>query len=198
MYHDLGNTNITIFAPEHKPLQNLSLIVKVLQQDLHLTEARISERRDVFIGDKKVSGSAYRITGNQCYHHMTMLINTDLDMLEATLRPTDSSVSTRATPSVRSKVINIKDVNPTVTHEKLCAALASNFLKEYPADDVANVHLEVSYSDLLSISDVVARADELKVRQKLFTICIDLLNSFTLVVGIYLGQYTPIYTATKA
>jgi lipoate-protein ligase A len=85
VYHDLGNTNITLFANDHQPEPNLQFVIRALLNKFSVT-AHISPRKDIFVGDRKASGSAYRITGNQCYHHMTLLRESDLDMLQQALQ----------------------------------------------------------------------------------------------------------------
>jgi len=161
----LGNTNITIFAPEHKPLVNLDFVVRTLRESFGMSEARISERKDVFLAHQKISGSAYRIAGPQCYHHMTMLINTNLDLLRTTLLPT-TAVATRATASYRSSVTNLFDHNPNFTHEKLCVALVDHFLRIFGNTSSVEMPIfsEVSVDELLQIPEVVANANELRVR----------------------------------
>jgi lipoyltransferase/lipoate-protein ligase len=85
VYHDLGNTNITLFGNEHQPEKNLSFVIRAINNVFGL-QAYISPRKDIFIDQKKISGSAYRLTGNQCYHHLTLLREADLDLLEQILQ----------------------------------------------------------------------------------------------------------------
>lgn len=82
---DLGNTNLTFFGTQHKPLPNLELIVRMLSRfDVRAT---ITPRKDLAVNDRKVSGSAYRITGPRAYHHCTLLIDADLHTLWRVLHP---------------------------------------------------------------------------------------------------------------
>lgn len=53
VYHDLGNTNITIFAPEHKPERNLQFVISAMQKSFSLQMA-VSPRKDIVFEDRKV------------------------------------------------------------------------------------------------------------------------------------------------
>jgi len=57
---------------------------------------------------RKVSGSAYRITADRAYHHGTLLVSSDLTALERSITSPDfQRIATKATDSVRSKVLNL-------------------------------------------------------------------------------------------
>lgn len=49
--------------------------------------AAVNSRHDLVIGDKKVSGSAYKLVNARAYHHGTMLIDSDLKALGRYLKP---------------------------------------------------------------------------------------------------------------
>jgi lipoate---protein ligase len=67
-------------------------------------------------------------------------------------------VQTKATESVRSKVLNVSEKRPDVTHAGLVSALTKQFAEQFHPD--AGV-LELSTSDLLSIDGVHSRMTEL-------------------------------------
>lgn len=117
VYHDLNNTCITIFSQKHQPDKNLKFSVDVLKKKLGL-HANIGPRKDIWIDDMKVSGSAFRITSKAAYHHFTLLINTDLDILTQVLQPTQKNVQSTATDSVRSKVANINQIIRTLNSDE--------------------------------------------------------------------------------
>ena len=48
--------------------------------------ASVNSRCDLVIQDKKISGSAYRLTQSKAYHHGTMLIDSDLKKLSTYLK----------------------------------------------------------------------------------------------------------------
>ncbi len=114
VFHDAGNINISFLDWNEnydKELNNRAL-VRGLKTLGHT--ARTSGRSDVQIetdaGPRKVSGAAFKQKRERSFHHCTMLLESDLDSLNAHLRSSLSSekVQSKAISSVRSKVANIK------------------------------------------------------------------------------------------
>lgn len=126
VYHDLGNSCITIYTNKHSPLDNLKFVIDSLNNTFNI-DLGISDRKDIFIDNKKVSGSAYRITSTGCYHHLTLLFNSDIDVLYATLQASSNSVITKATESFRSKVANLSEYNKDITHQSITSSIIDNF-----------------------------------------------------------------------
>lgn len=48
--------------------------------------ASVSDRNDILLEGKKISGSAYKIAKDRAYHHGTMLLNANLAHLRAALK----------------------------------------------------------------------------------------------------------------
>ena len=148
VYHDLGNTCISIFADKHEPERNLQFACDVLRETYSLN-AYISPRKDIFVDEFKVSGSAFRITNKACYHHFTLLLSTDLDVLEKTLTPAGLEMESKATASVRSKVLNLAS-RVSITHESLSSALATGFAMKYPNGDKTGLAIDVWNHDRIA------------------------------------------------
>jgi lipoate-protein ligase A len=87
VFHDLGNTNYCVMMPreEFKRSTSVTMIANALQ-NLDIP-AKVNSRYDIVLGDKKISGSAYKIANNKSYHHGTMLIDTDISQLYDALKP---------------------------------------------------------------------------------------------------------------
>jgi lipoate---protein ligase len=84
--------------------------------------SKVNCRYDIVIDDKKVSGSAYKLSGKSAYHHGTMLISTDLDILKNNLTPKKSDlIEGGGVDSVRSAVTRLRDYHPSVTHDMFMA-----------------------------------------------------------------------------
>jgi lipoate-protein ligase A len=152
---------LTFFGTQHKPLPNLELIVRMLSR--FGVSATITPRKDLAVNNRKVSGSAYRITGPRSYHHCTLLIDADLPLLWRVLHPdlpglidvraahlaltrvTDPVLQTKATESVRSHVTNLREHDATLTHETLARAMIGTFTETYAANsEVVKVTSTVS------------------------------------------------------
>lgn len=92
VFHDLGNTNYCVMMPRDvfKRSTSVTMIADALS-NLDIP-AKVNSRYDIVLGDKKISGSAYKIANDKSYHHGTMLIDTDLGHLRNILKPTVTSL----------------------------------------------------------------------------------------------------------
>lgn len=109
VYHDLGNVNFTFVLAE-KSGMSFATFCKPVQEALAAlgVEANLSGRNDMTIDGKKFSGnSQYRKKG-VIMHHGTLLFDTDLDVVNAVLRPNQEKLAHKGLKSVRSRVTNIK------------------------------------------------------------------------------------------
>jgi lipoate---protein ligase len=123
VFHDLGNTNFTFIHPTqaYDRHRNLTLLCELLQS-LGIP-AEVSGRNDLQVpspdtpgGYRKISGNAFRETKDRCLHHGTLLMNADLARLTRYLTPSPKKLMTKGIPSVRSRVMNLREINPSLTH----------------------------------------------------------------------------------
>ncbi|MCK5155018.1 MAG: lipoate--protein ligase [Spirochaetales bacterium] len=130
VYHDPGNINYSYMTPRKK--FNRAAATGLLVQALKRLgiQAETSPRNDILAQDKKISGSAYRISGDKAYHHGTLLVDADLSKLESYLTPDKSVSKSRGTKSVPASVINLTTIDPTLTHEKIYNAVVSSFTQK--------------------------------------------------------------------
>jgi len=129
VYHDLGNCNLTFFSLRHLPYENLQIVQNALATLGY--DATINQtRHEILLGQKKISGSAFRITGKDkaCYHHCTMLIHSDLSHLNKILS-SHLSAESYATQSVRSHVTNLQQINTKITIPTFFDAMKESFIK---------------------------------------------------------------------
>jgi lipoate-protein ligase A len=160
VYHDLGNSCVTIFTEKHEPERNLQYACDALREAFQVN-AHIGPRKDIFVDEFKVSGSAFRITNKASYHHFTLLLSTDLSVLETTLKPQKMKLETKATPSVRSAVLNIGSRVPGIDHDAVCEALASKFSSIFYNENPGDISIEDwTYSQIQEIPEVVANYEE--------------------------------------
>jgi lipoate-protein ligase A len=127
VYHDLGNTNFTFMSPRdsYDKHRNFSLIIEALKHfGIH---AEQSGRNDILVDGKKVSGSAFRMASDRAFHHGTLLISTDLQKLPGYLTPDKEKLKSKGVRSVASRVANLSEFNPNLTHESLCDAIIEQF-----------------------------------------------------------------------
>lgn len=131
VFHDLGNSNFTFLSSKSlfDKTANMSIISKAIN---HFGfSARASGRNDIVIetdlGERKISGSAFKETKDRSFHHGTLLINADLTKLERYLNPDKKKLESKGITSVRSRVTNLKDLNSQITHDLLCEQIIQEF-----------------------------------------------------------------------
>ncbi len=117
VFHDEGNLNFCIFR--NKPLltdidktDHLELIQSFLRQRGVVTE-KLSKSGMVFLKDgvlHKFSGEAFKQTKQRSFHHGTLLIKSQLDLLEKYLRPALPQIKTKAIASNPHRVGNLSEV----------------------------------------------------------------------------------------
>ncbi|KAF7723213.1 Biotin/lipoate A/B protein ligase [Apophysomyces ossiformis] len=137
LVQDMGNSIYTIFMPRQafSRRANADLVSRALQElDI---PASVNDRHDIVVDGYKVSGSAYKIIGNRAYHHGTMLIDTDTDILKGCLSKknmTNTGIVSKGVASVPSPVTNLREYSYTVDHQQFCEAVLAEFVHDYNDD----------------------------------------------------------------
>ncbi|MDV3425849.1 MAG: lipoate--protein ligase, partial [Bacillota bacterium] len=131
VYHDLGNLNFTFISKTglfdiHKQLE---VIIKALEK-FHI-KAEFSGRNDILAKGLKFSGNAYYYDEDKCCHHGTILLSADLSKLTKYLTVSEDKLKWKGIDSVRSRVINLMEINPNVNVNNVKEALAESFSKVY-------------------------------------------------------------------
>jgi len=109
VYHDRGNLNVTLVGPRrvYDPTRHVRLMGAVLER-LGL-RPEIDSRQSVFVEGRKVSGSAYMLTGARALQHATLLLDADLHALRTLLQADAGAFETHASRSVPQPVTNLRD-----------------------------------------------------------------------------------------
>lgn len=131
VFHDLGNLNFTfiVSAKDYDVDRQLSVIQEACRQ-LGL-RAEKSGRNDLLAEGRKFSGNAFYKTPKVCYHHGTILISADMEKLGRYLQPSKAKLKAKGVDSVRSRVTNLCELQPSLTVESMKAALEEAFQKVY-------------------------------------------------------------------
>lgn len=131
VYHDLGNLNFTFVMD--KELNNLEKQLKVIIEALKKTgiEAEFSVRNDITAKGKKFSGNSFYNTKNTVLHHGTLLINSNLSKLATYLQVSREKIQSKGVESVQSRVINLKEINSSITLEEVISNLKNTFIQLY-------------------------------------------------------------------
>jgi lipoate-protein ligase A len=126
VWHDLGNLNISFILPrkEYVPERYLDVVLAALHE-LGFA-ARRCERRSLWLGDRKIAGSAFSLAGQSAIIHACLLVHADLDRLRRALRPPQWDLQGRFLPSVPAHVRNLAsqsaDLTVSVAEEAILAA----------------------------------------------------------------------------
>ena len=123
VFHDLGNLNFTFIASEENfDIKRNFEIIKTAC-NLCEIEAEISGRNDILVNGKKFSGNAFYHSTGKAYHHGTLLLNVDSEKLDRYLTPNAEKLKAKGVKSVKSRTINLCDIVPHLTVEKMQNAI---------------------------------------------------------------------------
>lgn len=109
VFHDLGNINFCFIKNRtNEPLSGNFLLPLVNVLNELGFPVTIGKRKDLWINDKKVSGSASHISRGRELHHCTLLYDSNLEMLAQALNPANRFGVEKATQSVVSPVSDLR------------------------------------------------------------------------------------------
>jgi lipoate-protein ligase A len=124
VFHDEGNLNYGFAMPRtaYEPGRFLGLIVQALAS-LGIA-ATACERHSLWVGGRKVAGTAFLLTGRTALLHGCVLVDSDLAVLRRLLRPLAVDLRGHAVASVRSPVTRLRDVSQGLAAEAVREAIA--------------------------------------------------------------------------
>jgi lipoate-protein ligase A len=134
VYHDLGNTCFSFLTPYDKEQKldyrtiNNQIILDALSK--LQVKAEVSGRNDMVVDGKKFSGSAYRLflggkdgDGKKSLHHGTIMFSVNFNALQKYLNPNKKKLESKGIDSVISRVANLTEIHPTLSHSSFCREL---------------------------------------------------------------------------
>lgn len=115
VFHDLGNLNFTFLMCRED--YDLDKQLEVIRQAVLLAgiQAEKSGRNDLLADGRKFSGNAFYQSKEHAYHHGTILIDVDSEKLSRYLSPPKAKLAAKGVTSVRSRVVNLKELAPDLT-----------------------------------------------------------------------------------
>ncbi len=133
VFHDLGNLNFTfIMGKEDYDLdKQLSVIQKACSYAGIAAEK--SGRNDLLADGRKFSGNAFFQNRTHAYHHGTLMVNVDREKLGRYLSPPKAKLEAKGIASVRSRVVNLTELSPTLTIDLLKQYMQTAFADIYGA-----------------------------------------------------------------
>jgi len=131
VYHDLGNVNFTFVVPKAVfDLHRQCGIILHAVQSLGI-QAEFSGRNDLLAKGRKFSGNAYCHGKTASYHHGTILVDVDMGVMQQYLNVPAQKMASKGVESVRSRVVNLKELAPSLTIEMVKEAMRREFVKGY-------------------------------------------------------------------
>ena len=158
VYQDLGNTNFSFVTDQERydKSKNTNILLDSLES--FGINAEIKGRNDIVFGGAKISGHAYKYSKDNALHHGTILRDVDMDVLGKVLNPSKVKLQSKGVTSVKSRVTNLRDLFPEITHESLCKALEDTFLSRH-VPPAAVERKMLKKQELLDIEEVRAEYD---------------------------------------
>lgn len=131
VFHDLGNLNFTFLVnqADYDLPRQLGVIVEACRQ-LGIP-AECSGRNDVLSDGRKFSGNAFYEHHGRSYHHGTLLVDVDMSRMSRYLSPSKAKLQAKGVESVRSRVVNLKELKPELTVQEMARRMEEAFQKVY-------------------------------------------------------------------
>ena len=131
VFHDLGNLNFTFLMCKED--YDLDKQVTVIQRACALAgiQAEKSGRNDLLAQGRKFSGNAFYQDKIHAYHHGTLMVDVDKDKLGRYLSPPQAKLQAKGVASVRSRVVNLKELSPALTIDRMREYMVQAFQQVY-------------------------------------------------------------------
>lgn len=157
VYHDDGNLNFSFVVPKalYDQQRQFSVIQRAVESfGLH---TELSGRNDILAEGRKFSGNAFSKGRVNDLHHGTLLISGDMSDLAHYLKPKPAKLQKHGVQSVRSRVVNLAELNPAITPESIAPRLKEAFLSEYSEYSEYSEHSD--FSEIIKRPEVRALHD---------------------------------------
>lgn len=131
VFHDLGNLNFTFVMCKED--YDLDKQVTVIQRACAFAGIRAekSGRNDLLADGRKFSGNAFYQDKVHAYHHGTLMVDVDKDKLGRYLSPPKAKLEAKGVASVRSRVVNLKELSPTLSIDAMAVNMVQAFQEVY-------------------------------------------------------------------
>ncbi len=131
VFHDIGNLNFTFLAS--REVYNLEKQVRVILDAVKSLgiEAEMSGRNDLTADGRKFSGNAFCFRKTTAYHHGTVLVSADFEKLSKYLQVSTEKMKSKGIQSVQSRVVNLSELQPSLTISAMTDALIASFREAY-------------------------------------------------------------------
>lgn len=144
VFHDLGNLNFTFcVTAEHYDLRRQQRVILEACRLLGIP-AELSGRNDLLSEGRKFSGNSFYSHDGKAFHNGTLLIDADMAKMGRYLSPSPAKLAGKGVKSVASRVVNLREIRPTLTVAEMADAMNRAFAMVY---DLPTQPLDVSAMD---------------------------------------------------
>ena len=157
VYHDMGNLNFTFSLPTAEyDLHRQQRVIVEACRSLGI-EASFSGRNDILAAGRKFSGNSFYHHNGCSFHNGTLLLSVDMANLGKYLTPSKVKLESKGVASVRSRVINLTELVPTLSVAQMADAMVKAAEKVYGLEaktlsetDFDEAEIEKRYQRFLS------------------------------------------------
>ena len=141
VYQDLGNLNFTFI--EDRENYNVEKQMNIILDALSSfgINGELNGQSNLEVSGKKFSGNAFFSQREKHCHHGTLLVDVNVDKLYDYLTASDLKIKSKSVDSVKSRVVNLKNLNPDIDINGLKQAIIKSF------DMVHGVESDIIYID---------------------------------------------------
>lgn len=159
VYHDEGNLNFSFFLPRAE--FEFSRQFRVIKEALSRlgVQSECGERKDLFVGGRKVSGQAFCYRRETVLHHGTILVTTSPEAVREALERPFWKFDSRGVSSVRSSVTSLEREVPGISVEEVRKVLTDVIEGEF-----SNLEGPLSSREWIRKSGLEDEWEELTVR----------------------------------
>lgn len=142
VFHDLGNLNFTLISKKGKNdiEENFQLVNRSLSYQG--IDSVFNGRNDLDVDGKKISGNAFMEKKGIFCHHGTLLVDVDMDRLSSYLTASKLKLESKGIDSVKSRVINLIDINPDITISSIEESFIKSYKEVYQVSDIEYYDLQ--------------------------------------------------------
>lgn len=161
VFHDTGNLNFTFICKNED--YDLDLQTKVIENACWQggINVSVSGRNDILADGRKFSGNAFFNKDGKICRHGTIMISTSSELMGKYLTPPKAKLEAKGVKSVKSRVVNLAELNKSLTIENMKEYLHSAFEKTY--------NLESKFLPLPDKDIILKYAEEFKDRDYIYS-----------------------------
>ena len=139
VFHDEGNLNFTFISSQNH--YNFDVQIHIIQSALLQfgIKSEIRKNNIITTNGKKCSGNAFCHRKKRSLHHGTLLINSNLDKIIHYLHPSTSSIKTHAIASNSYPIINLTELNSSLTFDAVAEQIITEFCNREPSYEIRDV-----------------------------------------------------------